>query len=129
MFLLKYNDPSLIEIVLRKVPPDILVFIITDPFTEDALPSNEKLLPIFLIHYRNFIKDVDAKIQALPISNGQIQQDSLIELKKLPYEFHFLYQDKSDQLQYGEYACTYILNVILKIREMFKQLSEVVDYH
>lgn len=91
LYFLKHNDAHLVEIVLRRVPPEILVFIISDPFTEDALPPHEKLLSIFLIHYKEFLKDMDAKMRALPTNNGYVMPEDLIELKKLPYEFHFLY--------------------------------------
>ena len=65
-YIIKYLDhvnPDLIFLVLRKVPADILVFMISDPMLADSMPPPEQIKLILLNHYRTFLKELEAKKQ------------------------------------------------------------------
>lgn len=87
-------DGSLVMFVLKNLPEDILVFILTDPCLADALPEAHALKPVLLGHYSAFVKELEA--------SKPETFEGMLDWMVLPSAYQAVYGDSPRELKCGE---------------------------
>ena len=101
ILLIGSTTAGLTELILNKVSPDIMVFLLTDPNLVTQFSDLRNYKDLFKKHYRQFTIDRINQIENLKESQGvyNIYEE---DLQLLPKQYYPVYKDEKDKQNFAE---------------------------